>query len=270
MRTPTGARQSGTLARLYCAATALAAAVTAAGAAVAADIRVFTSGAPAEVEKVLAEKFARETGHRVVFTVAPPAVIRQKLAGGETSDVIVLPAPAIDALEKAGALRPGSRVDLARVGVGVAIRDGAPLPDISTVEAVRKLLVDARSIVYPDPAGGGQTGAALTRMLSRLGIADAVTPKLTLMQAIAGGVALVAKGEAEVGMFNISEILPVKGARLVGPLPPELQSYITFAAAIPAGNVAPAPAQAFIKLLSDPGAREHWKAGGLESIGGGS
>jgi molybdate transport system substrate-binding protein len=222
------------------------------------------------VEKVLAEKFARESGHRVVFTVAPPAVIRQKLAGGETPDVIVLPALAIDALEKAGALRPGSRVDLARVGVGVVVRDGAPLPDIATVEAVRKLLVDARSIVYPDPAGGGQTGAALTRMLARLGIADAVTPKLTLMQAIAGGVALVAKGEAEVGMFNISEILPVKGARLVGPLPLELQSYIIFAAAIPAGNAAPAPAQAFIKLLSDPGAREHWKAGGLESIGGGS
>jgi molybdate transport system substrate-binding protein len=269
MRTLIDPRQISTLARRLCAAAVLAAAMTTAGAAFAADIHVFTSGAPAEVEKVLAGQFARETGHHVVFTVAPPTTIRQKLAAGETPDVIVLPAPAIDALEKAGALRPGSRVDLARVGIGVVVRDGAPLPDISTVEAVRKLLADARSIVYPDPTGGGQTGAALTRMLAQLGVADAVKPKLTLMQAIAGGVALVARGEAEVGMFNISEILPVKGARLVGPLPSELQSYITFAAAIPAGNAAPAPAQAFIKWLSGPGAREHWKAGGLESLGGG-
>ena len=186
------------------------------------------------------------------------------------ADIMVLPAPAIEALETAGALRPGSRVDLARVGIGVVVRAGAPLPDISTKDAVRKLLLDANSIVYPDPSAGGFAGAAIARMMTQMGIAEAVGPKVALLQAIAGGVALVAKGEAEVGMFNISEILPVKGARLVGPLPPELQSYIIFAAAIPAGNAAPAPAQAFIKLLSDPGAREHWKAGGLESIGGGS
>ncbi len=270
MRSLTGAPQRSTLARAFGAATLLGAAATAGGAAVAADIRVFTSGAPAEVAKVLAAKFAQDTGHRVVFTVAPPAIIRQKLANGETADMVVLPAPAIEALEKSGALRPGSRVDLARVGIGVVVRAGAPLPDISTVDAIRKMLLGARSIVYPDPAGGGQTGAALARMTAQLGIADAVRPKLTLMQAIAGGVALVAKGEAEVGMFNISEILPVKGVSLVGPLPSELQSTITFAAAIPAGNAAPAPAQAFIKLLSDPRAREHWRAGGLESIGGGS
>jgi molybdate transport system substrate-binding protein len=182
---------------------------------------------------------------------------------------VILPAPIIDSLVRTGVLRPAGRVDLARVGVGLVVRDGAPLPDISTADGVRTTLLRTRSIVIPDPAGGGQTGAALARMMTQLGIADAVKPKVTLMQAIAGGVELVAKGEVELGMFNISEILPVKGARLVGPLPSELQSYITFAAAIPAGNAAPAPAQAFIKSLSGPGAREHWKAGGLESLGGG-
>ena len=106
--------------------------------------------------------------------------------------------------------------------------------------------------------------------MARLGIADAVGPKVTLMQAIAGGVALVGKGEAELGLFNISEVLPVKGVTLVGPLPSELQSYIVFVAAIHAGSTAPAPAAAFIELLSDPAAREHWKAGGLESLRGGS
>jgi molybdate transport system substrate-binding protein len=266
MKTLIDARQCRTI--VLC-AFMLAAAVVVAGAAAAADVRVFSSGAPADVEKVLAAKFAEDTGHRVEFTVANPATIRQKLASGEVPDIVVLPAAAIEALERIGMLRPGSRVDIARVGVGVVVRDGAPRPDIATVGAVRKLLLDAHSIVISDPAGGGQTGAALVRMLAQLGIADAVKPKLALRQAIAGGVVMVAKGEAEVGMFNISEVLPVKGVTLVGPLPSQLQSYIVFTAAIHAGSISPAPAQAFIKLLCDPGAREHWKAGGLESLAGG-
>jgi molybdate transport system substrate-binding protein len=241
-----------------------------AGGAVAADIRVFSSGAPADVEKVLAAQVARESGHRVVFTVANPAIIQQKLSGGETPDIVILPAPIIGSLAKAGVLRPTSRVDLARVGMGLVVREGAPLPDISTADAVRTTLLHAHSIVIPDPAGGGQTGAALARMLAHLGIAEALKPKLTLMQAIAGGVALVANGEAELGMFNISEVLPVKGVTLAGPLPSELQSYVVFAAAIHVDSTSAAASESFIKLLSGPAAREHWKAGGLESMAGGS
>jgi molybdate transport system substrate-binding protein len=172
-------------------------------------------------------------------------------------------------LVKTGMLRPAG-VDLARVGVGLVVRDGAPLPDISTADGVRTALLHVRSIVIPDPAGGGQTGAALARMMTQLGIADAVKPKLTLMQAIAGGVDLVAKGEIELGMFNISEILPVKGVTLAGALPPALQSYIVFAAAIHAGSTSVAIAEDYIRLLSAPAAREHWRAGGLESMASGS
>jgi molybdate transport system substrate-binding protein len=263
-----GASRAITPFRVLGAAMVLAASVAAASTSVAADLRVFSSGAPADVAKALAEKFAQDTGHRVEFTVANPAGIARKLASGETPDILLLPSPVIDVLEKA--LRPGSRVDVARVGVGVVVRAGAALPDISTVDAVRQTLLDARSIVYPDPVGGGVTGPALARMMARLRIADAVRPKVTLMQAITGGVALVAKGEAELGLFNISEVLPVKGVTLVGPLPSELQSYIVFVAAIHAGSTAPAPAAAFIGLLSDPAAREHWNAGGLESLRGGS
>jgi molybdate transport system substrate-binding protein len=165
-------------------------------------------------------------------------------------------------------LRPGSRVDLARVGIGVAVREGAPLPDISNVEAVRKMLLAARSIVHPDPQGGGFTGAHLARMVDKMGITDAVKPKLTLLFAIGGGVAAVANGEAEIGLFNVSEILPVKGVKLVGALPSELQSYINFSGAIHAGSAAPEPAQAFLRSLADPTAREAWSAGGFESLGG--
>jgi molybdate transport system substrate-binding protein len=248
----------------------LAALPTLVGGALAADIQVFSSGAPAEVAQRLAAKFAQESGHRISFTVANPATIQQRLSGGETPDIVILPVPIMDALQKTGVLRFDSKVDLARVGVGVVVRAGAPRPDISTVDAVRKMLLDAGSIVYPDPAGGGQTGRALARMIAGLGIGDAVKPKLILRQAITGGVELVAKGEVEVGMFNISEVLPVKGVTLVGPLPTELQSYIVFAAAIHAGSRSTAPAQAFIEVMSDPGAREQWKAGGLESGRGGS
>ena len=234
------------------------------------EIRVLSSGAPAEIVKLLAAKFAGESGHRILVTVANPAAIRQKLAGGETPDIVVAPAPVVDSLAKLGTLLPDSRIDLARVGVGVVVREGAPRPEISTADAVRRMLVGARSIVYPDPAGGGQTGAALARMIDRMGLTEIVKPKLTLRQAIAGGVALVASGEAEIGMFNISEILPVGGVTLVGPLPPELQRYIVFAAAIHSRGASPAPARALIEAMADSAARDHWKAGGLESVRGGS
>ncbi len=232
----------------------------------AAEISVFTSGAPAEVQRRLAAPFAQATGHRVVFTVGNPAGIRQRLASGQAADLVVLPTATIEALEQAGTLRVASRVELARVGIGVVVRAGAPLPDVASVDAVRKLLRDARTIVFPDPAGGGQTGVALAHMVERLGLADMVRPKLTLRQAIAGGVDLVASGAAEVGMFNISETLAVEGVALAGPLPAELQSYLVFTAAIPAGTTA--PADAFVRFVTAPNARAAWQAGGLELLPG--
>ena len=236
----------------------------------AADIRVFSSGAPSAVAKTLAASFASKTGHHVLFTVGTPGVIRQRLASGEIPDIVILPKPAVDAMEKTGALQRDSRIDLARVGIGVVVREDAPLPDISTVAAVRQMLLAARSIVHTDPAGSGFAGKAVARMIAQMGIADAIKPKLTIMQAIDGGVKLVAKGDAEVGMFNISEIMPVKGVKLVGPLPPEVQNYIVFTAAVHAGSSSPEPARAFIRYLSSPAARENWSVGGLESLRSGS
>src|SRR5262245_18324973 len=207
------------------------------------DIHVFTSGAPAEVQKELARRFSDATGHRVLFTVGTLGVIRERLAGTESPGVVVLPVPAVEALDKIGKLRAGSRRDLARVGIGVAVRAGAPRPDVSTPEAVRAMLLAARSIVHPDPQGGGFTGAHIARMFVELGIAEAVKPNVRLLFAIGGGVDAVAKGEAEIGLFNISEILPVPGVALAGPLPPTLQSYITFAGAL--GSTSSEPASAF-------------------------
>ncbi|MEW6453117.1 MAG: substrate-binding domain-containing protein [Pseudomonadota bacterium] len=239
-----------------------------AGVAAAAEVRVFSSGAPSEVAKAIGVAFARDSGHAVSFAVATPGEIQKKLANGEKPDILIMPTPVIDRLEKAGALAAGTRTDLARVGIGVVVREGAPLPDISSLDAVRKLLLSARSVVHTNPGGSGFAGAAVARMIEGMGIAETIKPKLTLRQAIDGGVLLVAKGEAEVGLFNISEVLPVKGVTLVGPLPAEVQSYIVFSAAIHAGAASPDPARAFIKLLADPSTRGQWRAGGLESLSG--
>ena len=238
--------------------------------AAAADVSVFSSGAPSVVLKKLAVSFTRESGNPVVFTVATPGELQKKLADGAVPDLVVAPSPVIEKLQKAGTLRAGSGIDLAKVGIGVVAREGATLPDVSSVEAVRRMLLAAKSIVHTSPNGSGFAGKAVAQMIERMGIAETIKPKLTIMQAIDGGVDLVAKGEAEVGLFNISEILPVKGVTLAGPLPASVQSYIVFAAALHSGGHSPDAAQAFVRFATDPSVREQWKTGGLESMGGGT
>ena len=205
----------------------LAAALNATRAAGADEIRVLSSGAPADVAKRLAAKFADESGHRIPFTVANPAAIQHKLAAGETPDIVILPAPIIEALAKSGPLLAGSRVDLARVGVGVAVREGAPHPEISTATRCEMLTdaLDRRS-----RSRRRRTDRSRARAHDR---PEARPRSSSRSHAPAGdaGVALVADGAAEIGLFNISEVLPVGGVTLVGP-PPKLQSYIVFAAAI--------------------------------------
>jgi molybdate transport system substrate-binding protein len=241
----------------------------AANPAAAAEIRVYSTGAPAEAAKMIAADFGRDTGHHLTFRVGQPAVIQGYLAAGEKADVVILPSPVVAMLTGSGVLRSGSAVDVARVGIGVVVRTGAARPDISTAAAIRKLLLAAHSVVYPDPSetGGGYTGRAIARMIDKMGLTATVRPKLTVKPAIGGGVDLVANGKAEIGIFNISEIVPIKGVTLVGPLPAELQNSIVFSAAIPNGNTAPEPAAAFIKRLTDPAAQQAWQNAGMEPVG---
>jgi molybdate transport system substrate-binding protein len=234
----------------------------------AADIQVFTSGAPSAVQKRLAPAFTKATGHNVVITAETLGAIRKRLSGDANPDVVVLPRAALMSIEKAGALRPGSMVDLARVGIGIVVKEGAPVPDISTVDALKRTLLNAKSIAHPDPKGGGFTGAHIDRMLVRLGIADAVRPKVTLGFAFTGGVANIAKGVAELGLFNISEIVPIKGVTLVGPLPAEHQNYLVFAGALHARAASPEAAAEYLRALTGPAASDAWKAGGFEAVPG--
>ena len=230
----------------------------------AAEIRVLSAAAAQVPERELAAEFTKETGHRVSFTFGSPGAIQQKVAAGETFDLLVMPAAAIEALEKAGKLVPGSRMALARVGVGVAVREDAPRPDLSTPEAFRKTLLDARTITYRDSSTGGLSGVSVEKLLAKLGIAEAVKAKAILRS---DGQQLIADGKVEIGLYNVSEIPWVKGVVLAGPAPAGVQVYIDYDAAVPATNASPEAALALLKFLSRPAARARWEASGLELAG---
>jgi molybdate transport system substrate-binding protein len=242
--------------------------VGAAASAETAELRVYCTGAPAPAVKAIAADFSAQTGQRLTFTIGQPATIESNLAAGGNADLVIVPAPVIAKLKQSGAVRGEGVVDLARVGIGVVVRAGARRPDVSSAAAIRKALVEARSIVYPNPdSGGGSAGRQIQHMIEQMGLRDTVKPKLTRIAAIGGGVDLVAKGKAEIGFFNISEILPVAGVTLVGPLPEELQNYIVFDAAVASGAAAPQPAAQFIEMLAAPEKRDSWRKAGLEPLG---
>jgi len=232
----------------------------------AAEIRVMSGGAPQEALAILVPRFEKETGHKLTFTFAVISALQQRIAAGEKTDMVLLPVPAIDKLIQEGKLKADGRGVLGGLGITVIVREGAPKPDISTPDAFRKALLAARSVVHSSTAT--PSGVHLKRIIEELGIADAMKDKTTLRPALDGGAALVASGEAELGMYPTSEVIHVKGVTLVGPLPGKLQSNTIYGAAVAADNAAPEPAIAFIKFLTDPANRKVWKDSGFDPPGG--
>jgi molybdate transport system substrate-binding protein len=233
------------------------------------DIKVMSAGAVASMVEALGAEFERATGNKLDLNFGTAGSLRDRLKAGEQADLVILSAAAIDALEKTGMFVPGSRTDVGRTVTGVVVRDGAALPDISTPEAFQQALLKAKSVAYTDPKAGGSGGIMFVAMLEKLGLADAVNKKAVLTNRGAETAQAVADGRAEIGTTFISEILPVKGAKVVGPLPGELHSANTYTAAIPAGSAARDGATAFLRALTDPATRERWVAAGLEPAFGG-
>ena len=227
------------------------------------EVKVFSAGAVRAIVTELAGPFRQETGHTVTLSFGTAGQTRQKLLSGEPVDVVILTDAGIDAMIKQGALVPGSRADLARTGMGVGVREGAPKPDISTSEAFKATLLEAKSLVYVDPAQGATSGVHFKSVLERLGIADAVKSK---SQLVAGGYPAekVASGEAELVVHQISEIVPVKGVTLVGPLPPDFQKITVYSAGLATRSPAPAAAKAFIEFLTRPAFKPKFAAAGLD------
>ncbi|HYZ45202.1 MAG TPA: substrate-binding domain-containing protein, partial [Xanthobacteraceae bacterium] len=214
-----------------------------------AEIKVLTAGAFKQVLLGLLPDFERTSGHKIVVENDTVGALTKRIEGGETFDLAVLTPAAVDALASKGKLVPGSRANLARVGIGVVVKEGAPKPDIGSLAAFRQALLGAKSVAYIDPAAGGSSGIYVAGLLDKLGIAAEVKPKAKL---IPGGAVAehVARGEADLGIHQISEILPVKGVTLVGPLPADIQNYTVYAAALGAQAKESDAAKALLKALS--------------------
>jgi molybdate transport system substrate-binding protein len=227
----------------------------------AAEIKLLSAGAVRAVVSGLAESFSQETGHSVKATFGTVGVVRKALAE-QPADVVIVTDVALDELIKQNAVT-GARTDLARAGVGVGVREGAVKPDIATPEALKQTLLAAKSLVYVDPAQGATSGIHFAGVLQRLGITDAVKAKTMLWP---GGYAAeaVQKGQAEIVVHQISEILPVQGVTLVGPLPGDLQKITIYSAGVAAKTTAPDAAAAFIAYLMRPAARTKFAAAGLD------
>jgi molybdate transport system substrate-binding protein len=230
---------------------------------VAADIHVMTGGAPKEVLGVLTPMFEQQTGHKAHFTYIVISAMQQKLAAGEKPDMVLMPVPAIDARVKDGILRGDARAALGTVRIGLIVRAGAAKPDIARLESFKTAMLDAKSIVHSNPAAT-PSGGHLGKMWEQLGMADALKPKLTFRNALDGGAESVRTGEAEIGLYPLSEVIHEQGVTVVGLIPPEVQLNTVYGAAVPADNPAPEPAVAFVKFLADPANAQHWKDGGFE------
>jgi molybdate transport system substrate-binding protein len=253
--------------QVYLTALSFAAWIAVMAPSLAADIRVYTGGAPKEVLTILTPEFEKRTGHKVQFTYAVISAIQQKLAAGERPDMVLMPIPALDALIKAGTVRAEPRPTLGSIGVALIVREGAARPDISTTDKFRKVLLDARSVVHANPSAT-PSGAHLAKVSEQLGIGEAIKQKIVHRNALDGGAEMVAKGEAEIGMFPLSEVIAVKGITVAAMLPAELQLPIVYGAGVLADNKSPEPAQAFIQYLSDPANRQRWKDGGFDPPAG--
>src|ERR1700681_2533020 len=234
-----------------------------AGHAGAADINVVGAGAIEEPFEVLTAEFSRASGHKVHAIFGPVGGMQAKLKGGEKADVIVLSAAAMDELDKAGSLVAGSRVELGHATVGVAVKVGAPQPDISTPEAIKAMLLAARTIAYTNPAAGGTAGIYMTNTLERLGLTEEVKKKALLQSSGSATAAAVANGAAEIGITFTSELLPNKSVKVVGTMPQSIGLTVTYVAAVATGSTQAEPARALITYMTRPASHDHFKEAGL-------
>jgi molybdate transport system substrate-binding protein len=230
------------------------------GTASAAEINVIASTAMREVLEELVPMFERASGHKVTVSFQSGAVLPAKIKEGAQADLIVTTPETIDDLVSAGKVFPNSRMDFVRSGAGVAVRAGAPKPDISTPDAFRAALLAAKSVGYSQ----GPSGVHFLSVLARLGIADQIKAKGVVPPLGQRVGTLVAKGEAEIGIQQITELLQIPGIDFVGPLPNELQANIVYSTATPANAKERGDAAALVKFLSSAPALPIIRKVGLE------
>jgi molybdate transport system substrate-binding protein len=241
-------------------AVALVFAVPLAGAA---ELKVMGAGPVEGTVKELVSAFVHETGQKVEGVFNTVGFIQDRLKAGERPDILILSAPVMETMEKDGSLVAGSRTEIGRATSGFAVRAGAPTPDISTPDAMKKTLLATRTIAYVDPAGGGTTGVFFAGLLTRLGIADEINRKAIRPQRGAEVAKAVADGRAEIGNTNLTELLPHRAVKVIGPIPEPLGLVVTHVGGISSASTNREAARAFLAALTSPAAREKFKAAGL-------
>jgi molybdate transport system substrate-binding protein len=230
----------------------------------AAEIKVICAGGMGPVMTVLAPEFEKASGHKLAFTFVSGPVVQREIDKGTTFDVAISLPSVIENLIKSGKVAPGSRADIARTGVGVSVRKGAPKPDISTVDAFKQTLLKAKAVAHSKE---GASGVYFMKLLDRTGILAQMKPKLIGSPPGAGGlVSPVVKGEADMVVGTMSAIME-SGVELVGPIPDELQNWATFSAGIAVASKEAAAAQALVRFLTAPGAVAAIKAKGMQPLG---
>jgi molybdate transport system substrate-binding protein len=236
----------------------------------AAEIKVLSSGSLKGALSQLLPGFQRSSGNSATIEYGPAGAIAGRIQKDDAADVVIVSRSQLQKLESNGKVLPGSLVNIAGIALGVAVREGAPKPDISSVEAFKLALLSARSIGYRDPATGSTSGTYTAGLLERLGIAEDLKPKLRLDRTegdIPENVFLaVARGEIEMQIGQITEIVIAPGVQLAGPLPSEIQNTTVMAAGITATSKAPEVARAFIRFISSPSTAAVLKATGFQAV----
>ncbi len=223
-------------------------------------VEVLSSIATKEAYLELVPKFERETGHKVATTWAGTVDIMKRMAAGEVFDLIIMSSAELDELIRQGKVAPGSRVDIAKSGIGVAVRAGAPRPDIGSAEALKRTLRAAKTVGYTS----GPSGVYMAKLIEQMGIADEIKPKFRSVPS--GGTigTIVASGDCELGFQQVSELVHIKGVDMIGPLPPEVQRITVFSTGLHAGAKHAEAAKNLVRFLTAPASHAVLKAAGLE------
>jgi molybdate transport system substrate-binding protein len=237
--------------------------ITAGSSARAAEIKLLSASALHPAIDALIPDFEKSSGHKIIVAYGTAGAVADRVQKGEAADIVLSSGPMIDRLQAQGKVAAGDRVIIAKIGVGAFVRMGAAKPDISSVDAFKHSMLAARSITYPDPAGGGASGIYVASLLERLGIAEEMKPK-TKLSTLETLYASVATGDVEIGFNQVSEILAQPTIELAGPLPSAIQNYTQFAPAIITGSSQADAGRALVTFLSSPAAQAVLKAKGFD------
>ena len=240
--------------------------LAAAKSAAAAEIKILSGSAIEPAMAELIPKFEQAAGHKVSFDFdGTIGGMTDRVRNGEVADVLIASASQISMLEKEAKIVAGSRADIAKVGIGVFVRKGAPKPDISSVDAFKRAMLAAKSIGWNDPAAGAPVSIYMLGAFERLGVAEEMEPKTVTFKQRSERFAAVARGEVEIGFNQISEIVAAPGVELAGPVPGAIQNHTLFAGGIVAASKEQAGAKALLRFVSAPAAQAIWTAKGFEA-----